>query len=119
MLYYLNQILSRLIDLFQIMGVLFITYKAFYALYIYVLSYFQGVKEHLRFYVLKFDLGRGIVLGLELIVVGDLISTVMDQTLEDLLKLTLLIIIRTTINFFLEKDLQSIPEKDRIAIQNM
>jgi uncharacterized membrane protein len=120
MIYYLDQILNLLKNLFQIMGVIFITYKAFHAIYIYVKSYNQkGSSNHLRFYILKFDLGRGIILGLELIVVGDLISTIMNQDLQHLIGLTLLVIIRTTINFFLEKDLQTIPEKDRIAIQNM
>lgn len=119
MLYYLDQILSLLIDLFQIMGVAFITFKSFHATYRYIRSYQYKATNHLRFYMLKFDLGRGIVLGLELIVAGDLISTTVDQNFQHLIKLTLLIIIRTIINFFLEKDLQTIPEKDRVAIQNM
>ena len=120
MVEYLAELLNLLKEIFQLVGVVFITYKATHAIWIYFKSLFDKKStDHLRFYIFKFDLGRGISLGLELIVVGDVISTTIDQDFSNLIKLALLVITRTAINFFLEKDLQSIPEKDRIAIQNM
>src|SRR3990167_3846327 len=109
---YIDSILSILKDTFQIAGVIFITYTSVYAIKAYVTSLLKGGSDHMRYYVLKFDLGRGMVAGLELIVVGDIISTIGEGN-QNLFRLTLLVMLRIIIDFFLQKDLQSIPEKDR------
>lgn len=52
---------------------------------------------------LRADLGRAILLGLELLVIGDIIGTVaIEPTLQNLSVLALIVVIRTALSFALE-----------------
>lgn len=52
------------------------------------------------------DLGRAILLGLEFLVAGDIIATVLvDQTLESAAALGIIVLIRTFLSFSLETEI--------------
>ena len=53
-------------------------------------------------------LGRYILLGLELMIVSDLIHSFLKPDLESLYVLTLVVIIRTAVSFFLGKELEAV-----------
>ncbi|RKH44002.1 DUF1622 domain-containing protein [Corallococcus llansteffanensis] len=56
---------------------------------------------------LRLDLGRAILLGLEFLVAADILRTVSDQpTLNDVLVLGLIVLIRTFLSFTLEVELE-------------
>lgn len=63
-----------------------------------------GLSTYRRF---RQDLGRGILLGLELLVAADIIRTVaLTPTLEDVLALALIVLIRTFLSFALAVELE-------------
>ena len=57
---------------------------------------------------LRQDIGRGILLGLELLVAADIIRTVaIDPTIESVLVLALIVLIRTFLSMALQVELES------------
>lgn len=56
----------------------------------------------------RVELGRYILAGLELFIVADIIHTALSFALGDLLFLGLLVVIRSTISFFLDREIEAI-----------
>ena len=56
----------------------------------------------------RMELGRYILAGLELLIVSDIIHTALSLRLEDLLFLGLLVLIRSVISFFLDREIKDI-----------
>lgn len=56
----------------------------------------------------RVELGRYILSGLELLIVSDIIHTALSLRLGDLLFLGLLVIIRSAISFFLDREIREI-----------
>ena len=64
----------------------------------------QGVYEQARR-----DVGRSILLGLEIFIIADIVQTVtLDPTLESALTLALIVLVRTFLSFSLEIELDGI-----------
>ncbi len=59
----------------------------------------------------RMELGRYILAGLELLIVSDIIHTALSLALADLLFLGLLVIIRSAISFFLDREIREIREE--------
>lgn len=51
-------------------------------------------------------LGGYVLLGLEVLIVADIIESIMKPTFEDILKLAAIVTIRTVISYFLNKELR-------------
>jgi uncharacterized membrane protein len=71
------------------------------------LAFFKRVLAHTSFqdayHALRADLGRAILLGLELLVIADIIGTVaIEPTLQNLSVLAVIVVIRTMLSFALE-----------------
>jgi uncharacterized membrane protein len=64
-----------------------------------------------RLNVGRIELGRHILAALEVFIVADLIRTVLHLTLENVLLLGALVLIRSAISFFLERELRHL-ERD-------
>lgn len=56
----------------------------------------------------RLELGRYILTGLQLFIVSDVIHTVLSLRFSDLLFLTLLVIVRSVISYFLERELKEV-----------
>jgi uncharacterized membrane protein len=56
----------------------------------------------------RLELGRYILAGLELLIVSDIIETALSLQLSDLVFLGLLVAIRSTISYFLEREVGNI-----------
>ncbi|KKL72484.1 hypothetical protein LCGC14_2084470, partial [marine sediment metagenome] len=59
----------------------------------------------------RMELGRYILAGLELLIVSDIIHTALSLALGDLLFLGLLVIIRSAISYFLDREIRDIREE--------
>lgn len=59
----------------------------------------------------RMELGRYILAGLELLIVSDIIHTALTLELRDLAFLGLLVLIRSMISFFLDREIQQIQEE--------
>lgn len=60
----------------------------------------------------KTDLGGFVLLGLEVLIVADIIETVIRPTFDDITRLAAIVTIRTVISFFLNKEVREIKEDD-------
>ncbi len=58
----------------------------------------------------RIDLSRYILAGLEVFIVSDIIRTVLSPTLESLAVLGALVLIRSAISFFLEREVRDIEQ---------
>ncbi|RVT84600.1 DUF1622 domain-containing protein [Rhodobacteraceae bacterium CCMM004] len=59
----------------------------------------------------RIELGRYILAGLELLIVSDIIHTALSFALTDLLFLGLLVLIRSAISYFLDREIRDIREE--------
>ncbi len=55
---------------------------------------------------IKIYLGSYILLSLEVLIASDIIETIMNPSIEDILILAGIVVIRTTISFFLGKEIE-------------
>ncbi|MFD1095460.1 DUF1622 domain-containing protein [Salegentibacter chungangensis] len=69
---------------------------------------FSGPKDSSRSYrKLRQDLGKGILLGLEILVAGDIIATVVTEpTMDRVLALGVIVLIRTFLSFSIELEIE-------------
>lgn len=78
----------------EIIGILSIIVGTILALTKYILTR-QGIKPR-SYKILRQDLGKSIILGLEILVAGDIIETVVTEaTMEKVLVLAVIVLIRT------------------------
>ena len=61
----------------------------------------------------RVELGRYILAGLELLIVSDIIHTALSLAMADLVFLGLLVVIRSLISFFLDRELELVKEELR------
>lgn len=67
------------------------------------IGHFRTLDDEERFRIYRADVGRGIMLGLEVLVAADIIDTVaLEPTIESMLVLAGIVIIRTFLSFSLE-----------------
>ncbi len=62
----------------------------------------------------KNRLGGYVLLGLEILIVADIIESIMKPTFEDILKLAAIVTIRTVISYFLNKEMREAGIKEHI-----
>lgn len=91
----------------EMLGIGIITLSALYALGLAAIQLFKAHDDtETKFREVRQRLGRGILLGLEFLVGGDIIHTVaIELTFETLGVLALVVIIRTFLSFTLEVEL--------------
>ena len=91
---------GRIVELIAV-GVL--TIGAIIAVLAFVVRVMRGQPFHDAYHALRADLGRAILLGLEFLVIADIIGTVaVEPTLHNLAVLAVIVTIRTLLSFALE-----------------
>ena len=87
----------------ELVGVLLLVASALLASAMFVLRMLRGVSFDDAYHQLRADLGRAILLGLEFLVIADIIGTVaIEPTLHNLGVLAVIVTIRTLLSFALE-----------------
>ena len=90
----------------ETLGVLIIAALSFHALSAALVAALKGVEREAIFKDTRLRLGHGILLGLELLVAGDIIRTVaVEFTFESVGVLATIVIIRTFLSITLELEL--------------
>ena len=90
----------------EALGVSLIVLISFYALFRAAWQLLRGLPGEAVFVEFRQQLGRGILLGLELLIAADIIHTVaVDLTLESIGILAAVVAIRTFLSFTLEVEL--------------
>lgn len=68
----------------------------------------SGASAISQIQVIRCNLGTYLVFGLELMIVSDLLHSVVSRSLEDLYFLGAIVVLRTIIAFFLNKEIQEL-----------
>ena len=89
----------------EIVGIVAIITGTFLALAKYILTR-QGITPR-SYKILRQDLGKSILLGLEILVAGDIIGTVVTEaTMEKVLVLAVIVLIRTFLSLSIEVEIE-------------
>jgi uncharacterized membrane protein len=87
----------------EYVGVAVLLFGALLAALVFVRRLVGGTAFQDAYHALRADLGRAILLGLELLVIADIIGTVaIEPTLQNLGVLAVIVAIRTVLSFALE-----------------
>jgi uncharacterized membrane protein len=85
---------------------------------LYLSQLFSRSKQHIdSTEVVRLQLGRGLALGLEFTVASDILRTAVAPTRQDILNLGAIVLLRTLLNYFLEREIRQVeqsrfPERD-------
>ena len=103
----------------EILAVVIIVVPIFYSIICYLYLHVRGQADVDPYRDLKGRLGRSMLLGLEILVAADIVRTVaLEATLESVVILGLLVLIRTFLSWVLDVEIerrwpwQSGPERD-------
>lgn len=100
----------------SLIGVLIIAYSSLKAVYLFC----KGLMgESTNINRIRLELGYGIILGLEFIVAADIIESTVKPTFYDIGMLAALVLIRTFLSYFLNKELETVSPEKQETIQNI
>jgi uncharacterized membrane protein len=105
-------ILSTLSLAVGIIGILVISWGVLLSCITFVRLEYKGLKtlskdkQHTARMHLRQSLGAYILLGLEFMIAGDIVHTVLKPTQDSLIVLGSIVVIRTLISFFLNRELK-------------
>jgi len=88
--------------LFEIVSALWIIYAGLIAMIKILLM--EAFKMPYKYNDVKKDFTNKILFGLELLIVGDILGTVMDPKARDLINVGIIVLIRTVLGYFLSKE---------------
>lgn len=110
----LHTIFEVIVTVIDVMTVLVIVYGFVYAIYLFVqmhMDHLFGDKHTtVDLSVIRVKLGSYLLLALELFIAADIILTIGEPSLEHLLQLWAIIIIRVAISHFLQKEMNELTE---------
>lgn len=101
-----------------VIGGIIIIYGAVFSCFHFVLESIgkKHIARGLNLDHIRLEFGRNIVLGLEFFIAGDIIETVIVPDYYEIGLLAMLVIIRTVLSFFLNRELEKLtpPERDKL-----
>jgi uncharacterized membrane protein len=83
---------------------------AFYS-YVQITLRSKPVERIRKLQIVRCDLGVKLVFALELLIISDLLVTIVSRSLDDMIIVGALVLIRTVIAYFLNKELEAIGPK--------
>ena len=89
-------------DLLGIAGAILIIYGGFRAIVRVILREFS--KTAFTYNQIRRDFTDKIVFGLEFLIAADILATLLSPTQQDLINLTVVVVIRTILGYFLSKE---------------
>lgn len=91
----------------EMLAVIIIVVSIFYGVIRYSFQGFFKTEDDKRYNELKLRLGRSLLLGLEILVAADIVRTVaLEATIESVLVLGFLVVIRTFLSWSLEVEIE-------------
>jgi uncharacterized membrane protein len=104
-----ERVMNDAVKAFEALGVGILVVGAFVALIAGVVRLMQGVQMTVVFDQVRARLGRAILLGLEILVVADIIRTiVVSPTLASALTLGLIVIVRIALSFAIDMEVEGV-----------
>ena len=104
---------TYLTHLIEVIGILIIVWGFFIAFKDYLIYEFSKLKGHKsinQMRVIRITLGNYILIGLEFMIASDIIGSFVSHSLEQLYYLVIIVFIRTTISYFLGREIAELPQ---------
>ena len=93
---------------FEVLGVAVLAIGSFWGLATYLVALARGERRS-AYENLRHTIGRAILLGLEILIIADIVKTVtIDPSLESAISLALIVLVRTFLSFSLEIELDGV-----------
>ena len=104
----LDEVLGYVVDVFELLGVGILVVGSVASFVEYGLD-LRRTHRRTAYERLRVNIGRTILVGLEVLIVADIVLTVaIDQTIESALTLGLIVLVRTFLSFSLEIELEGV-----------
>jgi uncharacterized membrane protein len=98
--------MEGIVQAFEVAGVAIFAVGSLAAAVRVAVRWSTGQRERL-FEMVRRDIGRSILLGLEVLIIADIVHTIIiDLTLESALTLSIIVLVRTFLSFSLEVELE-------------
>jgi uncharacterized membrane protein len=103
-----DESMEHVVQAFEIAGVAVLAIGSLAALIGGLLAVLAG-RRHSAYEHTRRDVGRAILLGLEILIIADIVQTItIDPTLESALVLGLIVLVRTFLSFSIEVELEGV-----------
>jgi len=100
----IKEITEYVVITVEVIGIIIIVGGLLYSLLRYIFSFQFGNEKSYR--TLRQEMGKSILLGLEVLVAGDIIETVLvEPTLDRILSLSLIVVVRTILSLSIEYEI--------------
>ncbi len=100
--------MERVVQAFEIAGVGILAIGSLAALLGAARSLLHG-ERHVAYERARQDVGRAVLLGLEVLIIADIVQTItIDATIESAVTLALIVLVRTFLSFSLEIELEGV-----------
>ncbi len=104
---HIKEVLHVIVEIIDIIGVVVLLFGFIKIFLKYLKTEFKNI-AHTSFRKLqriRCEMGIYILLGLDFLIVSDIIQTILDLNVEEIIKLSALILLRTIISYFLGKEI--------------
>ncbi len=111
----LMHFLDLLATIMSVTSLLIVTYGALIAMLLFFrteFSRFSGRYSPQNIRRLRSVFGTYLLLGLEFLIASDILKTVLEPTIQELVILAGVVVIRTVLSVFLNKELKELKEQD-------
>jgi uncharacterized membrane protein len=103
-----EELMRRVVQGFEIIGVVTLAVGSVVAIVRYMLALSRGQREG-AFQAVRRGVGRAILLGLEILIIADIVRTItIATTLESAITLGIIVLVRTFLSFSLEIELEGV-----------
>ena len=111
-------VMDHVAQAFEALGALILVIGVLWSLWVAVVAWRRTRQQTRGYAALRRAFGRTLLLGLEILVAADLIRTVaVSPTLDNVLVLGLIVVIRTFLSFSLEIEIEGVPPWRRAALR--
>jgi uncharacterized membrane protein len=102
-------VMHRFVQIFEVIGVAILVVGSVLAFIGYLRQLVRGTQRVTAFVSLRAGLGRAILLGLEVLVVADIVRTiVVEPTLDSALSLGLIVLVRIALSFAIDIEIEGV-----------
>ena len=103
------RLMSDAVKVFEVVGVTVLVIGSILAFAVYVRQVFGGTPHIAAFTSLRAQLGRSILLGLEILVIADIVRTiVVEPTLDSALTLGVIVLVRVLLSFAIDIEVDGV-----------
>ncbi|GAA6254951.1 DUF1622 domain-containing protein [Bacteroides sp. f07] len=107
--------LNMLATIISVISLLIVTYGVFVGIIAFMrneMKRFNGTYTINNIRQLRADFGSYLLLGLEFLIASDILKTVVDPTLDELAILGGVVVVRTVLSVFLNKEIKELAENE-------